>query len=106
MQAWPVVVARRMGVTVVLASIVAWEDLGAGAAGEGVAKAAVTGVRVRSRVAAGACRRRSARASCRRASRTYCVTIILRTAFSISTGRGAVACVESATKVNIATSPI
>jgi hypothetical protein len=63
-QAWPVVVAGSDGVTVVLADIVAWEDLGAGAASEGVAKAAGTVVRVGARIAASACRLRSARVSC------------------------------------------
>jgi hypothetical protein len=53
-QAWPVVVAGSVGVTVVLADIVAWEDLGAGAASEGVPSAAVAVVRVGARIAAGA----------------------------------------------------
>ena len=61
MQARPIVVTHSVGVTVVCFGVVTRKDLGTGAASESVSKAAFTVVRVGSRIAACACRRRSAR---------------------------------------------
>ena len=54
MQARPIVIAHSIHITVIGFRIVTREDLGAGAASEGVSRAAGTVVRVGSRITAGA----------------------------------------------------